>query len=191
MRRRPRTIPKHAKRVFHGAVFDVYQWRQRMFDGSTQTFERARRADSVTIVPVTKRGTILLSRERQPGKPPFVGVPGGIVDGNETPREAARRELLEETGYSAARLIPWFSYQAGSRIDWTIHLFVARGCEKVRPQHLDAGEHITVREVTFPAFLRTLTTSRQARNQELVLLALKAHADKRELRRLYRTIIGS
>jgi hypothetical protein len=32
--------PKGAKLAFRGVVFDVYQWKQRMFDGSYQTFER-------------------------------------------------------------------------------------------------------------------------------------------------------
>src|SRR5215467_9321922 len=32
-------IPEHAERVFQGKIFDVYQWPQKLYDGSTATFE--------------------------------------------------------------------------------------------------------------------------------------------------------
>ncbi len=38
-------IPPNAKRVFKGIIFDVYQWQQKMFDGSKETFEMLKRAN--------------------------------------------------------------------------------------------------------------------------------------------------
>ncbi len=183
-------IPKHAKRVFQGIVFDVYHWRQKLFDGSSTTFEALRRRDSVTVVPVTVNGNILLLREKQPGKPPFIAVPGGIIDSGETPREAAHRELLEETGHSPQKLVPWFSYQPAGRVDWIVHLFIARGCRKTRNQHLDGGEKITVKPVIFDEFIRYMRTNPRARNQEIVMKVLRASLDRREMTKLRRTILG-
>ena len=45
-------IPDHAKLVFKGTVYSVYQWDQEMYDGSTKVFEKVARADSATVIPV-------------------------------------------------------------------------------------------------------------------------------------------
>jgi hypothetical protein len=43
-------IPEHAKKVFAGKTFDVYHYEQKMFDGSTQIFEKLKRNHSVDII---------------------------------------------------------------------------------------------------------------------------------------------
>jgi ADP-ribose pyrophosphatase len=87
-------LPKHAKKVFEGIIFDVYQWEQKMFDGTTQTFEKLKRPDTVTVIPITHDGMIMLTKQEQPGKQAFVGAAGGRVDYGEGIIEAAKRELL-------------------------------------------------------------------------------------------------
>lgn len=47
-----KVIPEQAELKFHGVIFDVYQWPQEMFDGSTETFEMLRRADTVKIIAI-------------------------------------------------------------------------------------------------------------------------------------------
>ena len=55
--------------------------------------------DYVNIVPVTATGEVLLARiYRHGAKQTLLETPGGLIDAGETPLEAARRELLEETG---------------------------------------------------------------------------------------------
>ena len=43
-------IPKDARCVFKGVIFEVWQWEQKMFDGSMATFERIKRPDTVVII---------------------------------------------------------------------------------------------------------------------------------------------
>lgn len=148
-------IPANAKKVFSGVIFDVYQWEQEMFDGSFATFERLKRPDTVVVVPVTKDGQILITRQEQPGKPPFIGLAGGRVDPGELPLSAAHRELLEETGYKTNQSLElWSEVQPVGKIDWTVYTYVARGCERVADLHLDAGEKITVEAVSFDEFVK-------------------------------------
>ncbi|MDO8584501.1 MAG: NUDIX hydrolase [bacterium] len=150
-----RPVPDNAKCVFRGALFDVYQWKQKLFDGTFATFEKVkRREDTVTIIPITTDGKIISTREEQPGSEVFVSVPAGRMYATEDPRDAAKRELLEETGYAPKKLVLWDSLQPSRHIDWAHYIFIAHGCEKIRPQHLDAGEKIETRNISFAQFLR-------------------------------------
>lgn len=161
--RRPESrkpTPSHAKRVFHGVLFDVYQWKQKLFDGSSVVFEQVkRREDTVTVVPITTDGKVIAVREEQPGGKPFVSIPGGRMYATEDPRVAAARELLEETGYAPKKLVLWEAFQPLGHIDWAHYVFIAKGCKKVRAQHLDAGEKIVVRLVSPKQFLRIAAQS--------------------------------
>ena len=97
-----RRIPDTAKRVFKGKLFDIYQWPQIMFDGSTATYEGLKRTDTVNIFPVTKEGKIILGKQDQPGVKTFIGGFGGRMEEGEDPIQAAKRELLEETGLKSS-----------------------------------------------------------------------------------------
>ena len=59
-------IPESAKKVFTGKLFDVYQWEQELFDGSTTTFEKVKTKDIVSIIPVTTDGKIMICKQKQP-----------------------------------------------------------------------------------------------------------------------------
>ena len=151
-------IPKEAKLVFKGILFDVYQWQQEMFDGTFKTYERLRRKSSVTILPITEDGRIILGREEQPGREPFVSIPGGQVEVGEKPEDAARREFLEETGYEARDLVLWKTVQPyGNKVDWDVYGFIARGCKKVAEQNLDSGEKIQLELVSFDEFKQSFS----------------------------------
>lgn len=145
-------MPPHAKRVFKGVLFDVYQWQQKMFDGSEATFEKLKRADSVGIIPVTPEGKIIITEEEQPGRDKFLSIPGGQIDDGETACAAAARELREETGYIVDELRLLTAEQPSSKIDWAVYVFVGINCRKAGDLELDAGERITPRPVTFDEF---------------------------------------
>ena len=73
--------------------------------GSLRTWEAVERVNCsgiVTIVPVTAEGDTLLVRQFRPVMDGFVvEFPAGLNDRNESLQEAARRELVEETGFDA------------------------------------------------------------------------------------------
>jgi ADP-ribose pyrophosphatase len=133
------SMPEHAKQVFEGEIFDVYQWEQKMYDGSVATFERLKRPDTVIVFPVLPNGNILLTKQEQPGLKPFIGAAGGQVDKGEGILEAAHRELLEETGCVAKEMILWKATQNHRKIDWVVFVFIAKGIERVSDLRLDPG----------------------------------------------------
>lgn len=147
-------IPQNAKRVFKGVIYDVYQWQQKLFDGSTATFEMLKRPDTVVVFPVTEDQKIIITKQEQPGKNLFIGGAAGRVEKGETVEQAAERELLEETGYQAGELILWYQVEPVGKIDWTIYTFVARGCQQVAKIKPDPGEKIVLKLVSFDKFVK-------------------------------------
>lgn len=142
-------MPSHAQCVFKGIMFDVYQWEQKLFDGSTATFEKLKRPDTVIILPVLPDGSIVLNEQEQPGQEPFIAAPGGRVDHDEDIVTAAKRELLEESGYSADTLTLWCAHQPTTKIDWAVFVFIAKNITKTAELALDAGEKIQLKTVSF------------------------------------------
>ncbi len=167
-------IPKDAKLVFKGVLFDVYHWEQEQFDGTKKTFEKLKRKDSVNIIPITSDGKILLSSEEQPGEVPYVTVPGGQIEPGEKPEEAGRRELLEETGYECESLDFWMSVEPYTKIDWTISTYIARNCKYVSDPHPDTGERITLKPVSFDEYINISITDPTYRNTEITLAIMRA-----------------
>lgn len=166
-------IPQNAQKVFQGVLFDVYQWEQELFDGSFQTYEKLKRPDTVLIIPVIPEGNIIMLDEEQPGKVPFTSVPGGKIDKNEEPLEAAKRELMEETGFEANNYIFWFAIQPISKIDWTIYVYIAKGCKKANQPRLEAGEKINIKMVTLDQFMNQ-TLQENFRDQEIKMKVMEA-----------------
>lgn len=150
-------IPPHAERVFQGVVFDVYQWEQEMFDGSKATFECLKRPDTLVVIPMVG-DKVYYALQEQPGKKPFLSLFGGRADEGETPLEAGKRELLEESGLVSDDWQELRRYSLHSKIDWTVYFFVARDCRKVAEQSLDAGEKIEVLETDLDTFLKEIIT---------------------------------
>ena len=175
-----RPIPKTAQRVFKGKIFDVYQWEQLLFGGSTETFEKIKRVDTVNVIPVTPENKLILSEQEQPGGAAFVGVLGGRIDDDESPDEAAHRELMEEAGIQAGQLVLWYSEQFIEKIDWAVYTFIAKDCRKISEPSFDAGEKINLIYVSFDDFL-DLVAKENYRDLEIALKIFRISKDPRKL----------
>jgi len=101
--------------------------------------------DIVAILALTDDRQVLLAQEyRHPLRKIIDNLPSGSIPDGEVPSQAARRELVEETGYTAhqltplGRMTPFPGITAG-----TIHLFLAQGLQPTAP-HFDAHEYIRI-----------------------------------------------
>lgn len=140
-------IPDQAKLAFEGMIFDVYQWQQELFDGSSHTFEMLKRTDTVTAICLVDDKIVVISDE-QPHLGARESFPGGRVDKtDETIQVAAEREIREETGYSFKnwRLIKvWQPYR---KIEWFVYVWLAWEVIDQQPPEVDPGEKIVVEKL--------------------------------------------
>jgi len=150
-------LPPQAKKVFQGKIFSVHQWEQKLYDGTTATFEMLKRPGTIQIIPTTDK-SMYLSYEEQPTKPRTYTFFGGRQEPDEEPLTTAKRELLEETGFESDDWELIKTYEYTGKIDWPMYLYVARNCRKVAQQNLDPGEKIEVKKVSFQEFLEIVSS---------------------------------
>lgn len=185
-------IPENAQRVFKGVIFDVYHWEQEMYDGTTATFEKLKRADTVVVFPVLSDAQIVLTEQEQPGMNPFFSALGGRVEEGENIITAVKRELLEESGYEAEEFVLVDARHPTSKIDGVIYTFIAKGLKKVAEIDLDGGEKIKLFSVTFDEFIDLLTDEKKDfADKEMIFKCFEARIDskkKEELKELFRPI---
>jgi ADP-ribose pyrophosphatase len=107
------------------------------------------KSDSATILPVFSDGSLLMIEIYRRGIDKFLlDLPSGLIENNEKPRETAKRELLQETGYSCRTLkhMGWF-YTWPSKSNQKSYLFLAKGLKRGSSQSLDAIENIDTKIV--------------------------------------------
>jgi len=129
--------------VFDGKLLKVHRDRVRLPDGGEGVREYIRHPGACAIVPLFDDGRVLLERQfRYPHGREFIEIPAGKLEPGEPHLETAKRELLEETGYTARE---WTRigviHPAIAYTDEAIELYVARKLEK-RERNLDEGEFL-------------------------------------------------
>ena len=98
------------------------------------------------VIPVTPGGQVVFVRQfRHGARRVVLEVPGGVMDGDEMPEETARRELLEETGFSAASVRRLGTMLPNPAIhSASCHVVLAEGCCRNAEPDLDPLENIDV-----------------------------------------------
>ncbi len=100
---------------------------------------------AVVILPLAEDGTVVLIRNyRFAVGCELLELPAGTLEAGEEPIACAARELEEETGYRAERIVPLARfYTSPGFTDERMHAFVATGLSRTE-QRLDATEQIRV-----------------------------------------------
>ena len=142
------------EQIFDGRLLKVWRDRVRLPDGSEAGREYIKHPGAVAILPILPDGRILLERQfRYPMHRVMLEFPAGKLEYGEDPLDCARRELLEETGYTATDWTYLTTiHNAIAYCDEHIVLYLARGLTEGERQ-LDEGEFLETITVTLEELL--------------------------------------
>ncbi len=117
-----------SEEIFKGRVTHLIRDKVALPNGRTSTREVVRHVGAVCVVPLTDNGEVICVRQfRYPHYEVLTEIPAGKLDTREEdPREAALRELREETGARTAKLTPLGKlYSSPAIFDEVIHMYLA------------------------------------------------------------------
>jgi 8-oxo-dGTP pyrophosphatase MutT (NUDIX family) len=129
--------------------------------------------DWVNVVAITPHKKVVVVRQYRFGtRSMTVEIPAGIMEADETPKEAAARELCEETGY-AAREWKYLGYVEPNPafMDNACHNWLAVDASQVQQPNLDVGEDIRVEEMSEEELRREIKAGSLRHSLALVALA--------------------
>lgn len=114
--------------------------------GTEHPFYRIESPEWVNVVALTEREDLVMVRQfRQGSREVTLEIPGGLVDPGESPDVAGARELLEETGYAAGRLVSLGSVNPNPALFANrVFMMVALDCKEVAEIQNGPTEETTV-----------------------------------------------
>jgi len=141
--------------VYSGALLVVRRDRVRLPDGRESVREYIRHPGASAVVPIHGNGDVVLLRQfRYPAGKVFIEVPAGKRDPGESPETTAIRELLEEAGVRAGKVVQIGHFYPGiGYSDEVIHIFAGTDLEET-PSATDEDEFVRPFRVPFEEAVR-------------------------------------
>ena len=188
--------PGHLRRlsrslVYRGSVLDVYQDTMELPDQCIQKWDYVchKKGGGACIVPVLPDGRILMVRQYRPAiDRETLELPAGAIDPEDaTTEETARRELREETGYTASdwKLLLHLKTAVAYCNEYT-DVYLACGLERSQGQMLDEAEEIRFQAVGLDTLLQDIYGGRIQDAKTVAGILAYANRECRDLRSVER-----
>ncbi len=132
--------------LFKGKFTSLWETHFLDKNGKERAWEFVKKNDFVSVLAITKEKEILFLKQFRVSNERYCYQSvAGLIDPGEPNEEAAKRELMEETGYTAEKFIPLRSVlNAPGSLSNTVYPFIALDAYKVNDNRGDATEDIEV-----------------------------------------------
>lgn len=168
---------KASEEIYDGVILHVYKDTVELPDGNSSTRELVRHVGAAAVVAVTDDGKVIVEKQfRYPFNEVLTEIPAGKLDSKEEdPLDAAKRELLEETGITAD---DWTDlgifYPTVAYTDEKIWLYLARNLH-YGEQKLDEHEFLNVEKVPLEELVEAIMADkiRDGKTQVAILKAAR------------------
>ena len=166
-----------SQEIFDGVILHLFKDTVQLPNGKSATREVIRHVGAVGVIPITDDGKVIVERQfRYPLNRVITEIPAGKLDSfTEDRLFAAKRELEEETGYTATEWIEIGDYYpAAAYCDERITLYLARGLT-LGQRHLDEDEFLNFEAVPLSTLVTDVMEGRitDGKTQVAVLKAAK------------------
>lgn len=162
-------------------IFKVRQDSSQSSEGKNGKFFVIENPDWVNVIALTKdRKVVVIEQFRHGTGEITIEIPGGMVDDDEDASEAARRELVEETGFTPREVISLGRCRPNPAIqdNWLYH-FLAVDCEKTHEVAFDSTEHVITKLVDLDEFSNLIESEKILHSAVLVaFLKFQSHLAK-------------
>lgn len=135
--------------IYEGRIIKVKVDEVLLPNGNTAKREIVHHQGAVAVIPLTDDGRLVAVRQfRKPLEKVIVEIPAGKLEPGEDPLSCAKRELEEETGYTAAHYEKLSAfYTSPGFADELLHVYVAKGLVKGESRP-DEDEFVDLLELT-------------------------------------------
>lgn len=148
------------KKIFEGKVLSLS-----LYDGTIEKRKVRREIiehRGAAAMLAIENGKIILVKQHRFPHGYVLEIPAGTMDkGEKDPKKCAFRELKEETGYEAKKMIPLIKYYPSIGYNTEIiHCYVATGVKKSSELKLDDDEILSVVKIDFKKVLRMILSGK-------------------------------
>lgn len=150
-----------SQRIYEGRVINLRKDRVELQNGAMATREVIEHNGGVCVVAINENDeALMVSQFRYPYLEELLEVPAGKLEKGEDPYGCGMRELREETGASAQKLIPLgVVYPSPGYINEKLYLYLAEGLS-YGEQSLDSDEFLEVIKVPFTEAIKMASDGR-------------------------------
>ena len=169
------------KLIFEGKIITVHVDDVELPDGSKSIREIVEHSGGVCVAALTEDKKLKFVRQfRYPYKKELLELPAGKLEKGEDPMAAGIRELEEEGGVVAEKVISMGQiYPTVAYCSEIIHLFLATGLSETK-QHLDEGEFLGVEEIELSKAVEMVMNGEicDSKTVALILKTARIYGDK-------------
>ncbi len=170
-----------SEEIFNGVAIHLFRDEILLPNGNKGVREIVRHPGAVCVLPLTENGEVIFVNQfRYALNKVTLEVPAGKLEKGEDPQEAALRELSEETGIEAKKIIPMGAlYTTPALMDEIIYMYIATDLSQGE-QHLDEDEFVNALKIHLDKAVEMVMNGeiRDSKTQVMILKADKYFAGK-------------